>query len=78
MKERYLAKRIQNLIGDSELDDNLVRGLTQELELYLEKIIASRELHEIYYSQGYIAALRSAIAKVRLYNKQKLTQEDEE
>ena len=78
MRERFLAKRIQNLIGDSELDDGLTRELAQELEMHLEKILTNTELRDIYYSQGYVAALRSTIEKVRLFNKRKLIQQEEE
>lgn len=78
MKERFLAKRIQNLIGDSELDDALTRDLSQELEMHLEKILTSKSPDEIYYSQGYVAALRSTIEKARLYNKRRMVQEEED
>jgi len=78
VKERYLAKRIQNIIGDSELDDELVRALSQEIERYLEKILTTKDVNDLYYTQGYIAALRSCIEKARYHNKRKLIQEEEE
>ena len=78
MKGRFLAKRVHNLIGDSELDDPLSKDFIRLLEEHLEIILSSRDSDTLYYEQGYVAALRNCIEKVRLYNKKQIAQEEED
>lgn len=78
MTERFLSKRIRNIMGDSELDDAVSAKLIQYMEVQIEALLTIADPRAISYAQGQIAALNYAIQQVRENNKRKLTQEEEE
>lgn len=78
MTERFLSKRIRNIMGDSELDDAVSAKLIQYMEVQIEALLTISDPRAISYAQGQIAALNYAIQQVREHNKRKLTQEEEE
>lgn len=75
---RFLSKRISNLLGESDLDDAVVKQLVSEIESHMESLLAQKDEKLIYYEQGYIAALRSCVEKVRYNNKKRLVQSEDE
>jgi hypothetical protein len=74
MNNKFIQRRIKNLIGDSDLDDGVSKLLINLLEEHIQRILVIKEPHEIYFSQGSVAAFQKAIEEVRLYNKRKLAQ----
>lgn len=78
MTERFLSKRIRNIMGDSELDDAVSAKLIQSMEGQIEMLLSLSEPRAIAHAQGQIAALNYAITQVRENNKRKLTQQEEE
>jgi hypothetical protein len=75
---RFLSKRVSNLLGESDLDDAVVKQLLNEVEQHLEVLLTQEDQDRLYYEQGYIAALRSCVEKVRYNNKKRLVQSEDE
>ena len=75
---RFLERRLQNIIGDSSLDDGVTKAFLRDMESKMEVLMKERDPLEIAHAQGYVAALHACIEKVRLQNKQRLVNEEEE
>ena len=69
-----LKNRVRKLVDESDYDDSMVKSLILEMEGHLDTLLASKESPVLYYEQGYVAALRSCIEKVRYENKKRLLQ----
>ena len=66
---RFFSKRIQNLLGESDLDSRVTKELLALAESSIEQLLSEQDSSVVSYQQGYVAALRIAIEKVRLENK---------
>lgn len=77
-QQRFFQRRLQNLLGDSELDDATTKVFMQMIEQQMDILMKATEPKEIYYAQGYVAALRGAIEEVRRNNRKNIVNDDEE
>lgn len=75
---RYLERRLNNILGDSTLDDACTKTFMRLIETKLEVLMKERDPLEIAHAQGYVAALRESIEEVRRHNKQKIVNEEED
>lgn len=76
--EKFLQRRIslENL-GDSFLDDAIIKELTRE---YIERVglLLQEKAHEsLIFNQGYIACLESIIRKMRQIKTRELAKEED-
>ena len=60
------------------LDDAVTKKLQKEMDSHIEVLLIEKDNDHIYYTQGYIAALRFAIAAVKQNNKQRIANEEED
>ena len=75
---RYIERRLQNILGESELDDASTKKFMLMIEQQMETLMKVKDPNEIYHAQGYVAALRLAIEEVRRKNRKQIVQEEEE
>jgi hypothetical protein len=75
---RYLERRLNNILGDSSLDDAVTKTFMRLIEIKLEVLMKERDPLEIAHAQGFVAALREGIEEVRRHNKQKIVNEEED
>lgn len=71
-RSSFFNRRVQNILGESELDSRITRELLQLAEGAIEQLLSEKDAGVISYQQGYVAALRIAIEKVRLENKRSM------
>jgi len=76
--DKFFQARLSNLMGDSSLDDHVTKQLMQDIEGRIGLLLDISDMNLIKYNQGYIAALRTAIEKIRQDNKRNITSEDNE
>jgi len=75
---RFIDRRLQNIIGDSELDDASTKQFMRLIEQKMESLMKERDMFELAHSQGYVAALRLAIEEVRRNNRKNIVNDEEE
>lgn len=75
---RFIDRRLQNIIGDSELDDASTKQFMRSIEQKMETLMTERDSIELAHAQGYVAALRWAIEEVRRNNKRSIVSEEED
>lgn len=75
---RFIDRRLQNIIGDSELDDSSTKQFMKAIEQKMEVLMSERNAIEVAHAQGYVAALRWAIEEVRRNNKRSIVSEEED
>lgn len=78
MRNTFIKQRLTNLLGESELDDTLTKQILLMIEEEFERILTETEPRMIFFRQGSVAALQKVLEKARLYNKHKLTQEEQD
>ena len=77
-RNKFFSRRIQNLLGESELDTRVTKELLLLAESAIEQLLSEKDVNVISYQQGYVAALRIAIEKVRLDNKRAMADANED
>jgi len=77
-RSKFFSRRIQNLLGESELDTRVTKELLLLAESAIEQLLSEKDMNVISYQQGYVAALRIAIEKVRLDNKRAMADANED
>ena len=78
MDRGFIKKRLTNLLGESELDDWLTKQILLQIDEEFERILTEEEPRMVFYRQGAVSALRQVLEKARLYNKQRLAQEEQD
>lgn len=76
MRNSLIGQRVKNILGDSDLDDQLTKDILQMITDDLQQILTEQEPRMIFYRQGSVAALRAILEKARLINKHRIAQEE--